>query len=81
MSYDDEAFLHAIPALRLAFSFFTPREKHYLARGLLQARGTSGVTRLPDLEVSPEVAARALALEAAVFAALAKYGLRGGGHA
>ncbi|CAA9298534.1 MAG: FIG00765533: hypothetical protein [uncultured Chloroflexia bacterium] len=81
MSYDDEAFLHALPALRLAFSFFTPREKHYLARGLLEARGASAATRLPDLEVSPEVAVRALALESAVFAVLAKYGLRGGSHA
>ena len=80
LSYDDEAFLHALPALRLAFSFFTPREKHYLARSLLQARGMPHAP-LPDLEVSAEVAARALALEPAVFAALARYGLRGGSHA
>ena len=29
--YADEHFLTALPALRLAFTYFTPREKHYLA--------------------------------------------------
>jgi hypothetical protein len=81
MDYDDEAFLLALPALRLAFTFFTPREKHYLASSLLEAHGISEATRLPDLEVSPEVAARALAIESAVFATLSKYGLRGGADA
>jgi hypothetical protein len=78
LDYYDERFMHALPALRLAISFYTPREKHYLARSLLDAHGTANAMPLPELDVSPEVAARALALEAAVFATMARYGLRGG---
>jgi hypothetical protein len=37
MAYDDESFLEALPALRLAFSYFTPREKHYMVQTLLQS--------------------------------------------
>jgi hypothetical protein len=77
LDYSDEQFLEALPALRLAFSFFTPREKHYLARTLLEARGTAGAEPLGTLEVGPEVAAAALALEGRVMAAVERYGLRG----
>nr|MCU0494798.1 DUF5682 family protein [Chloroflexaceae bacterium] len=35
LEFDDEAYLQALPAMRLAFSFFTPREKHYIAQTLL----------------------------------------------
>ena len=37
-----------------------------------------GLAPLPALEVSPEAAARALAFESRVLAALTRYGLRGG---
>lgn len=77
LGYADEAFLHALPALRLAFTFFTPREKHHLARTLLEAHGQSE-TPLPDLEVDVATAARALALEAWVLEALGRYGIDGG---
>jgi len=71
-AFDDERFLEALPALRLAFSFFTPREKHYLALTLMEGDAKP----LPDLVVGVEVAARALALENQVVGALQKYGLR-----
>lgn len=33
-AFDDHAFLLALPAMRLAFTFFTPREKSYIAHTL-----------------------------------------------
>jgi uncharacterized protein DUF5682 len=78
VGYGEEEFLEALPALRLAFSYFTPREKHYMARTLLRARGVTAEEPLAALEVSPETAARVLAFEVELFAAVRKYGLRGG---
>jgi len=75
----DEQFLTALPSLRLAFTYFTPREKHHMAASLLEALGIKGKAAAPmtALQVSPEDAARALAREGALFAAIAQYGLRG----
>ncbi len=85
MDYDDPSFLEALPALRLAFSYFTPREKHHLARTLFETHGPQPgadgdkveSAPLPDLVVSVGVAVRALALEARLSHDLARYGLRG----
>ena len=71
-AFDDEKFLEALPSLRLAFSYFTPREKHYMALTLIEGDAKP----LADLVVSVEVAARALALESRVVGALERYGLR-----
>jgi hypothetical protein len=76
--YADEDFLTALPALRLAFTYFTPREKHHLALTLRQALGLQKEPELAALAVSGETAARALAFEGRLFEALKKYGLRGG---
>jgi hypothetical protein len=62
MRFDDTGYLQALPALRLAFSFFTPREKHYLARTLLGAQEQADGA-LSHLEVKVAVAARALAVD------------------
>ncbi|GAB4217130.1 MAG: hypothetical protein OHK0022_59050 [Roseiflexaceae bacterium] len=78
MGYDDDAYLRALPALRLAFSFFTPREKHHLARTLLETVGQAGA--MPDLWIDATTAARALALERRLLDELARYGIRGGGR-
>lgn len=78
MSYDDEAYLQALPALRLAFTFFTPREKHYLARTLLEAHNQTETNVLADLEVDTATATRALALESWLLGELRRYGIRGG---
>ena len=77
MGYDDEEFLEALPSLRLAFSFFAPREKHYMTNTLLSSLGLQ-VAPLPQLEVSPEVAARVLAFETKLFQAIEYFGLGGG---
>jgi len=84
-AYATDDFLVAPPSLRLAFTYFTPREKHYLALNLLQALGGSATATSPasaqtanplgGLSVRPEVAARALALETRLFTAIEKYGL------
>ncbi|MGB8702313.1 MAG: hypothetical protein WCD18_23090, partial [Thermosynechococcaceae cyanobacterium] len=72
--------LVALPALRLAFTYFTPREKHAIARTLVQAWDAPDATSpaLLDLDVAPEEIARAKAVEATLLEALARYGLRGG---
>lgn len=76
LGYDAEQFLEALPALRIAFSFFTPREKHYLATELLQGQQPAS---LASLRVDPIVAARALVVEERLLAALERYGIRGTG--
>jgi hypothetical protein len=78
IGYVDEDFLAALPSLRLAFTYFTPREKHHMATNLLESLGIKETKPLAALEVSPEQAARALAAEARIFAAVKLYGLRGG---
>jgi len=80
LEYADESFLEALPALRLAFSYFTPREKHHLARSLLETAGTDPSAELPDLEVPLEVAVRAMALEASLSGWMARCGLVLGGE-
>jgi hypothetical protein len=76
--YGEEDFLAALPALRLAFTYFTPREKHYLALTLREALGLTEAPELAALTVDAQTAARALAFESKLFAALEKYGLRKG---
>ena len=75
--YGDDDFLVALPALRLAFTYFTPREKHHLAITLRQALGLDRHPEMAALAVDAATAARALALEGRLFDACEKYGLRG----
>jgi hypothetical protein len=76
--YSDDEFLTALPALRLAFTYFTPREKHHMALTLRRGLGLEQVPEPAALTVNVATAARALALEGRVFAAVKTYGLRGG---
>jgi hypothetical protein len=78
LGYSDEEFLAALPALRMAFTRFTPREKHHLALTLLEATGATGDAgreALTALEVPPQAAARVLAFEAALKRAVERFGL------
>ncbi len=77
VGYGDDDFLTALPALRLAFTYFTPREKHHLALTLRQALGMEKQPEMAALAVDAGTAARALALEGRLFAACEKFGLRG----
>jgi len=76
-AYADEEFLTALPSLRLAFTYFTPREKHHLGLTLLEALGIKEAKSLTRLEATPEVMARAMAFESRLFETLRKHGLRG----
>jgi hypothetical protein len=78
LAYDDDEFLEAVPSLRLAFTYFTPREKHHLALTLLKLAGApAGAAAPAALVVDPESAARALAFEARLRETARRYGLRG----
>jgi hypothetical protein len=80
VGYVDEDFLTALPSLRLAFTYFTPREKHHMATSLMEALGIKPTAAEPmaALQVGPADAARAIARESALFAAVKMFGLRGG---
>ena len=76
--YDGDEFNEALPSLRLAYTYFTPREKHYMLSTLFESLEIRSPEPLAALEVDTATAAEALALESRVFAALSRYGLRGG---
>ena len=78
--YNDDDFLTALPALRLAFTYFTPREKHHLALTLREALGLQKTPEIAALLVDSATASRALAFESRLFANLGKYGVRGSNH-
>jgi hypothetical protein len=75
-AFGDDEFLEALPALRLAFTYFTPREKHHLGLTLLGALGIKDAASLTKLEVTAEEMAEALAFEGRVWDAANKYGVR-----
>ena len=75
--WSDDDFLRALLAPRLAFTYFTPREKHHLGRTLREASGLDSKVELAPLNVDVHTAARALALEGRLFSAANRYGLRG----
>jgi hypothetical protein len=77
LAYDDDQFLEALPALRLAFGYFTPREKHSLSKALAQDSNLSSAELL-SLPLGVETAVQAIALESRLFAIVQKYGIRGG---
>ncbi|WP_434445546.1 DUF5682 family protein [Lentzea sp. E54] len=72
----EEEFLVALPALRLAFSYFPPRERETIAATVLAHRGVGGSARgISRLRVDPMVVAEAMAVEKRVDALLVKGGL------
>jgi hypothetical protein len=78
VAFADEEFLTALPSLRLAFTYFTPREKHHMGLTLLESLGLKEQQPLTRLQESPEAMAHALAFESRLYEALQRYGLRGG---
>lgn len=75
MTYDEETFLEALPALHLAFTYFTPREKHNIADTLTKAWGDRSPVK--ELKITPEVIAKAKAWEENLLEKVKRYGLRG----
>ncbi|MFC5835544.1 DUF5682 family protein [Nonomuraea insulae] len=72
----DDDFLVALPALRQAFGYFPPRERHHIATRLVERRagGASGWD-LTRLDAAPELVAAGRALDERVEAALRREGL------
>ena len=77
LEFSSDDFQAALPSLRLAFSYFAPREKHYLLTTLFESLGLKSVRPLAALAVNEATAAEALAVEERIFEAVAKYGLEG----
>ncbi len=82
----DDEFLEAVPSLRLAFTYFTPREKHYLSMHLLAIEDGNSSQRIvsekspEDLMVNAEQAILSLRFENRLYETLSEYGLKGGSH-
>jgi len=73
--WNDESFLTALPSLRLAFMYFTGREKSYLARELFAGERSEPAEEPRPLAVGPADAAEAMAFEVALFALAERYGV------
>jgi hypothetical protein len=75
LEFATDDFQSALPSLRLAFTYFTPREKHYMLQTLFESLGLRDAKPLLELAVNDEAAAAALAFEERLFAAVEKFGL------
>lgn len=76
--FGTEEFLGALPALRLAFAWFPPRERAIIATHLLEMRGLGGSgSALLRLPIDAGLLARAQAVEERVERQLSDYGLLG----
>lgn len=71
----DQDFLVALPALRQAFGYFPPRERHLIATRLVELRSGGSAWDLTRLEAAPELVAAGMALDSRVDAALRREGL------
>jgi hypothetical protein len=73
LEFSSENFQQALPSLRLAFTYFTPREKHYMLTTLFESLGIKRVQPLTAVDES--TAAEALAIDERVFEAIKMHGL------
>ncbi len=75
--FGQEGFLIALPALRLAFSFFPPLEREAIAQLVLTLHGSdpARAAGMLKLDIPAEEVARGLALESEVARIAARYGL------
>ncbi len=71
LEFTSEEFQQTLPSMRLAFTYFTPREKHYMLSTLFESLGLKPTQPLAALKVDAQTAAAALALEERLFAAFA----------
>jgi hypothetical protein len=77
VEWGDDEFLAALPSLRLAFMYFTAREKHHLAGRLFSGdRGTAVVMEPAPLAVSSTEAAEAMAFESKLLQLAKEYGVK-----
>lgn len=77
LEFSADSFQQALPSLRLAFTYFTPREKHYMLTTLFESLGLKQIPALAEAKVDGATAAAALAVDERIFEAIRKYGLEG----
>lgn len=77
LDFGVDDFMAALPSLRMAFTFFTPREKHHMLTTLFRSLGIIDVEPLTSLTVDASTAAEALAVEERIMEAIAKYDVGG----
>ena len=75
LRFGGDEFQTALPSLRLAFTSFTPREKHQMLSTLFDSLGLKPSKPLNLLPADEATAAESLAIEDRLFEAIAKYGL------
>lgn len=75
LQYGADDFQTALPALRLAFTSFTPREKHHMLATLFDSLGLTSIQPLSQLPVDEQTVIEATAIEDRIFEAIEKYGL------
>jgi hypothetical protein len=73
LEFSSENFQRALPSLRLAFTYFTPREKHYMLTTLFESLGIKQIQ--PLTVVDQATAAEALAMDERVFETIRLHGL------
>jgi hypothetical protein len=74
--FDDDQFLHAAPALRLAFSRYSPREKVLLLRTVASAHDINPASSNFELGGDIALIARVMTLESKVIELMKTHGLR-----
>ncbi|EMI16333.1 hypothetical protein RMSM_06737 [Rhodopirellula maiorica SM1] len=75
LRFGGDEFQTALPSLRLAFTSFTPREKHHMLSTLFDSLGLKSSKPLIHLPADEATAAESLAIEDRLFESIAKYGL------
>ena len=75
LQFGADDFQTALPSMRLAFTSFTPREKHHMLLTLFESLGLKDVTPKALPAVDEFSAAEALRIEERLFEAIQKYGL------
>jgi hypothetical protein len=78
VAWNDDSFLAALPSLRLAFMYFTAREKTHLARALFtgETADQAAESEPVPLAITTAEAAEAMAFEAMLFDLARQYGVR-----
>jgi hypothetical protein len=78
IAWNDDSFLTALPSLRLAFMYFTPREKVYMAHSLFgeETSDQAAASEPVPLAVSTAVAAEAMAFETMLLRVAEQYGVQ-----
>ncbi|MGL6075941.1 MAG: DUF5682 family protein [Fimbriiglobus sp.] len=77
MAFTLDDFFAALPALRLAFTYFTPREKNGMARSLRKLLGLEDEAESAALTVDERSAVQAMRWEEQLAQTAKKYGIRG----